>query len=97
MSIDNPLVNRTDISRDHIMAEVKQIVAEYTMMAPDAIQSNHRLAEDLGCDSLDIVEITMEIEEHFSISIPDELAEQAGTIYEITNGVIQLLAESAPN
>jgi acyl carrier protein len=62
-------------------------------MPVDRIAEDNALVEDLGCDSLDIVEISMELEEHFDISIPDEFGEQIRTIGDVTDGVLQLLAE----
>ena len=40
---------------------------------------------------LDVVEIAMEIEEHFEISIPDEISERTRTVANIADGVLQLL------
>lgn len=42
-------------------------------------------------ESLDLVEIAMEVEEHFGISVPDEFGEQNHTIGEIGDRVLQLL------
>jgi acyl carrier protein len=55
---------------------------------------DNALVEDLGCDSLDIVEVAMELEEHFDISIPDEFDKTARTIGDVTDAVLQLLAVS---
>lgn len=48
----------------------------------DAIKRDSSLVDDLGCDSLDIVELTMTIEDEFKIEIPDDDAEkfQNGTV-----------------
>jgi acyl carrier protein len=60
-------------------------------MPIDRIAEDHALVEDLGCDSLDIVEISIELEEPFDISIPDEFSEQTRTIGDVAVGVLQLL------
>ncbi len=79
------------ISRDYVLGEVRQLVAEFSNVAPDAIQESQTLLGDLAFDSLDIVEFTMEIEEHFDISIPDELTEHAKTVGNVVDGVLMLL------
>ena len=49
------------------------------------------LFNDLGYDSLDIVEATMEVEEHFNITVPDDQAEPIRTVGSIVDGVMRLL------
>jgi len=45
---------------------------------------------DLGCDSLDVIEITMEVEEHFDVTVPDEASERIDTVGQIADGVLEL-------
>ena len=80
-------------SRDDILNEVRQIAADFSNLTPDQIQENHTFIEDLGWDSLDVVEFTMEIEEHFGVSVSDELAENVKTICDVTDGVLILLSQ----
>jgi len=49
------------------------------------------LERDLSADSLDIVEIAMEVEEHFDISVPDEQSESPRTVRQIVDAVLPLL------
>jgi len=77
------------------LADVKQIVGEQMAIPPQRIQENHALVEDLGCDSLDLVEISMETEEHFGISVPDEFVDQVRTIGDVADGVLELLGQGA--
>ncbi len=86
----------TVLPRDRIAQDVKQIVAEFSNVAADEIRENQNVFDDLGWDSLDIVECTMEIEEHFGISVPDELADRVQTVGQIVAGVVTLLAELRP-
>jgi acyl carrier protein len=72
---------------------VRQIVGAYTEIASETIQEEHNLEADLGCDSLDVVEISMEVEEHFGISVPDEIEEQGRTVRDVVDGVLHLLGE----
>ncbi len=80
------------ISREQALAEVKQIVAEHFAVAAEDLKEATHLVNDLGADSLDVVEVTMEVEEQFDITVPDEADKTALTLGEITDGVMQLLA-----
>ena len=73
MPSESSMASGIRLSRDQILADVRQIVGAYTEIVPEAIQEDHNLEADLGCDSLDVVEISMEVEEHFGISVPDEI------------------------
>ena len=81
------------ISRQSILEDVKQIVAEQLGADSERIREEHLLEEDLGCDSLTLVEITMEVEEHFDISISDEQADRVRRVRDIVEGVLQLLSD----
>lgn len=58
--------------------KVKDLVAEHLGIEPDGIKPESTL-EELGADSLDIVELTMVIEEYFNIEISDDVVEQTFT------------------
>ena len=63
-----------------IEARVKKIIAEQ-LGVPEADVSNEKaFVADLGADSLDTVELVMEFEEEFDITIPDEEAEKIQTV-----------------
>jgi acyl carrier protein len=79
---------------EQVLKEVKQIIAENTGMAASQIEPHHFLDSDLGCDSLDLVEITMDVEEAFDISVPDSQADATRTVTDIVTGVIKLLGRS---
>ena len=49
-------------------------------MSPDEVVPSASFIDDLGADSLDIVELVMAIEKQFSIEIPDEDAEKISTV-----------------
>ena len=52
-----------------------------------------RIAEDLGADSLDTIELVMELEKHFGCTISDGDAQQIKTVGDIVNTVIRLSGE----
>lgn len=59
---------------------LKQIVAESLGISADEIAPSASFIDDLGADSLDIVELVMAIEKTFDIEIPDEDAEKIATV-----------------
>ena len=65
---------------DEIMAKVKEIIVEQLGVNEDEVVSEASLLEDLGADSLDIVELVMAFEEAFDLDIPDEDAEKIATV-----------------
>lgn len=61
---------------------VKEIIAEQLGVDGDQVTENASFTDDLGADSLDIVELVMAFEEEFGIEIPDEDAEKIGSVKE---------------
>jgi acyl carrier protein len=62
--------------------KVKEIVAEELGSDQGIVTPTARFVEDLGADSLDVVELVMRFEEEFEIEIPDEDAEKITTVGE---------------
>ncbi len=60
--------------------KVIDIVAEQLGVEKDKITRESNFVNDLGADSLDTVELVMELEEEFDINIPDEAAEKIQTV-----------------
>jgi acyl carrier protein len=60
--------------------KVKKIVAEKLSVEPDEVIPKASFVDDLGADSLDLVELIMAMEEEFDIEIPDEEAEKIQTV-----------------
>ncbi|HUU96152.1 MAG TPA: acyl carrier protein [Phycisphaerae bacterium] len=63
-----------------IETKVRKIVAEQMGMSEDEISRETSFVNDLNADSLDTVELVMEFEEEFELSIPDEEAEKIQTV-----------------
>ncbi len=61
---------------------VKEIIVNELGVESEKVTSEASFVEDLGADSLDTVELVMAFEEEFGIDIPDEDAEQMGTVGE---------------
>jgi acyl carrier protein len=60
--------------------KVKQIIVEQLGVDESQVDNTASFVDDLGADSLDIVELVMAFEEAFEIDIPDEDAEKIGTV-----------------
>ena len=63
-----------------IEGKVKKIVAEQMGVAAEEINRETSFVNDLNADSLDTVELVMEFEDEFELSIPDEEAEKIQTV-----------------
>jgi len=63
-----------------ILDDVKEVVAEQLNVNVDEIKEESKFVDDLGADSLDVVELVMALEEKFDIEIPDEDAEKIATV-----------------
>ncbi|ABF90332.1 MULTISPECIES: acyl carrier protein [Myxococcus] len=68
------------MSTSTIEAKVKSIIADQLGVGEDEIKPESSFIEDLGADSLDIVELVMAMEEEFEVEIPDEEAENIKTV-----------------
>jgi len=72
---------------DHITEGVNDILVDALEVSRSAIEPESSLADDLGADSMDLVEIQMGLEEFFNISVPDEELENFFTVADIISYV----------
>jgi acyl carrier protein len=63
-----------------VAEKFKQIVADHLQVKLENVKEESSFQDDLGADSLDLVELTFAIEEEFGIEVPDEDAEQLVTV-----------------
>jgi len=63
-----------------VLDKVKKIIADKLDIDESEISENSSFINDLGADSLDIVELIMELEEEFGLEIPEEEAEKIKTV-----------------
>jgi acyl carrier protein len=68
-----------------IEEKVKDIIVEQLGVNPEQVTPKASFIEDLGADSLDIVELVMAFEEEFSVEVPDEDAEKLQTVGDVTS------------
>ncbi|MGB5161878.1 MAG: acyl carrier protein [Thermoanaerobaculia bacterium] len=72
-----------------VSEKVKSIIVEQLGVDADEVTAEASFTEDLGADSLDIVELVMAFEEEFGIEIPDEDAEKIGRVKEAVSYIEQ--------
>jgi acyl carrier protein len=65
-----------------IIDKVKSIIVEQLGVEEEEVKMEASFVDDLGADSLDIVELVMALEEEFDLEIPDEDAEKISTVGE---------------
>jgi acyl carrier protein len=68
-----------------LLDDVKEVVIEQLDCDPAEVKEDSNFIEDLGADSLDVVELVMALEEKFDIEIPDEDAEKILTVADAIN------------
>lgn len=66
-----------------VLEKVKAILSEQFDAEEDSITADTNIAEDLGADSLDVVDLLMSIEDEFEIEIPDEEVDNIKTVGEL--------------
>ena len=69
--------------------KVRDIVVEQLGSEADEVTLESTFIDDLGADSLDIVELIMAFEEEFNVEIPDEAAEKINTVQDVVNYIDQ--------
>jgi len=70
---------------DDVFERVKRIVVERLGVEEAEVTSEASFKDDLGADSLDVVELVMELEDEFDLEISDEDAEKITTVGEVVN------------
>ena len=79
------------MSSEEVFDKVKEIIVEQLGVAENAVTQEASFIDDLGADSLDIVELIMALEEEFDIEIPDADAEKVVTV----NDVVEYIKDNA--
>ena len=82
-------------SREEIESGVREVIARCMDLETDEVKNDDLMKEDIGCDSIDCVEIVMELEKEFGINIPDNEVDAAAgwTVSELCDYVEERLKE----
>ena len=73
------------MSSEEIFEKIKNIIVEQLQVAETAVTEDASFIDDLGADSLDLVELIMALEEEFGIEITDGDAEKVVTVGDVVN------------
>jgi acyl carrier protein len=76
-----------------IEEKVRTVVCDQLSVEPEKVTLTASFIDDLGADSLDVVELVMTMEEEFELNIPDEAAEKIKTV----GDVVKYISEKKPN
>lgn len=79
------------MSTEEVFEKVKSIIVEQLGVADTSVEMDSSFIDDLGADSLDIVELVMALEEEFDIEIPDADAEKVVSV----NDVVEYIKENS--
>ena len=77
--------------------KVKELLAAQLNISKDKIQDDSKLVEDLGADSLDMVEMLMTLEDEFGVSISDEDALNLKTVADIVSYIEKKITKTIKN
>ena len=73
------------MANENIVERVKSIIVDQLNVSAEEVTNEASFIEDLGADSLDIVELIMALEEEYDIEIPDEDAEKIQSVQDVIN------------
>ena len=73
------------MSSEEILEKIKNIIVEQLQVSDTAVTEDASFVDDLGADSLDLVELIMALEEEFGIEIPDGDAEKVVTVGDVVS------------
>jgi acyl carrier protein len=88
---ETPASTSTNWSKKQLLKKTRLIISQQSGVPVKKLSLKLHLVNDLGLDSLDAVEIIMDIEEAFAIRIPDEMAEKLVRVGEIEEYLIERL------
>ena len=77
----------------NVEEKMKNIIVDQLGVSPDAVVPEASFIDDLGADSLDLVELVMVLEEEFEQEIPDEDAGKIQTVQDAINYISEHLAD----
>ena len=78
-----------------VESKIKSIIVDQLGVEKEAVTPEASFVDDLGADSLDVVELVMAMEEEFDTEIPDEAAEKLQTVKDVIDYVTAASSESA--
>lgn len=74
-----------------MLEKVQGMLAEALGLSVDQVAADAKIVDDLGADSLDVVELLSRLEDEFGIMIPDEDVENLSTVADVANEIEKLV------
>ena len=76
------------MSREEILEKVRELIADKLGVDKDEVTEEASLIDDLGADSLDLVDLVMVFEEEFDVKIEDDELENIKTVRDVVDGIM---------
>ena len=76
------------MTKDEVETQVREIIVDKFQVAPEKVKAEAKLDADLGADSLDLVDLMMQLEDQFSLHISDEEAEKIKTVNDVVEYIV---------
>ncbi len=76
------------MSREEILEKVRELIADKLGVDKDEVTEEASLVDDLGADSLDLVDLVMVFEEEFDVKIEDDELENIKTVKDVVDGIM---------
>ena len=83
------------MTRDEVLGALREVATEVLDVEADAVTEDATFKDDLGADSLDLVEVVMALEERLDISIPEEDLADIKTVGQAADVVLAKLGSAA--
>ena len=74
-----------------MLEKIQAMLAEALNLPIEKVTPDSKIVDDLGADSLDVVELLSQLEEEYGIVIPDDQAENLGTVADVANAIEALM------
>ncbi len=80
------------MDRKEVLEKVRQIIADKLGVDIDEVVEEASLIDDLGADSLDLLDLVTEFEEEFNVKIEDEELEKIKTVKDVVDGLLSKIS-----
>lgn len=80
------------MDKQNVSEKLKEILVDKLGLDPEEVTNDALLKNDLGMDSLDTIEIIMELEKEYTIAIPDEFYDEVKTVDDAVEYIFKIIA-----
>lgn len=80
------------MDRREVFEKVTSILSDKLGVKQDKIEENSKLIDDLGADSLDLVDLVMALEEEFDVKIADDQLQKISTVKDVIDYIVKVKA-----